>query len=106
MEISPIFQYDKNRNVSLLLDPISIKYLPEVTKVLRSLIVPSIKEGDCSDAWISVARHFTNGISQIKVIYFYQSYSPVAHAVSFRIKISIAAMHKLTASISGVINAF
>ena len=44
-------QYDKNKNVSLLSDPIPIKSLPEGTKVLRSLIAPSIKEGDCSDAW-------------------------------------------------------
>ena len=38
-------QYYKNKNVSLLLDPIPIKYLPEGTKVPRSLIAPSIKEG-------------------------------------------------------------
>ena len=48
-------QYDKNKNVSLLSDPTPIKFLPEETKVLRSLIAPSIKEGDCSDAWKFVA---------------------------------------------------
>ena len=43
-------QYDKNKNVSLLSAPIPIKSLPEGKKVLHSLIAPSIKEGDCSDA--------------------------------------------------------
>ena len=43
-------QYDKNKNVSLLSAPIPIKSLPEGTKVLRLLIAPSIKEGDCYDA--------------------------------------------------------
>ena len=36
-------QYDKNKNISLFLAPIPIKYLPEGTKVLRSLIGTSIK---------------------------------------------------------------
>ena len=66
------FQYDKNKNVNLLSAPISIKFLPEGTKVLRSLIATIIKEGDCSDAWKFVARHCANGISQIKGIDFYQ----------------------------------
>ena len=39
-------QYEKNKNVSLLLAPIRIKSLPEGTKVLGSLIAPNIKEGD------------------------------------------------------------
>ena len=43
-------QYDKNKNVSLLSAPTPIKSLPEETKVLCSLIAPSIKEGECSDA--------------------------------------------------------
>ena len=63
-------QYEKNKNISLLSAPIPIKYLPEVTKVLRSLIYPSIREGYCSYAWKFVARHCVNGIFQIKVIYF------------------------------------
>ena len=66
-------QYDKNKNVSLLSAPIPIKSLPEGTKVPHSLIAPSIKEGDCSDAWKFVARHCENGISQMKGIGFYQS---------------------------------
>ena len=57
-----------------------MKFLPEGTKFLRSIIAPSIKEGDCSDAWKFVARHCANGSSQIKGIDFYQSYSPVAHS--------------------------
>ena len=43
-------QYDKNKNVSLLSAPIPIKYLPKLKKGLQSLISPSIKECDCSDA--------------------------------------------------------
>ena len=50
--------------------------------------------------------HTTVGSSQIKVIDFYQSYSPVAHADSFRINIAIASMHRLTARILDVSNAF
>ena len=49
-------QYDKNKNISLLSAPIQIKSLPKGTKVLPSLIAPSIKEADCSDAWKFVAR--------------------------------------------------
>ena len=56
-------QYDKNKNVSLLLDPIPIKYLPEGTKFLYLLIAPSIKEGDYSYAWKFVACHCSNGDS-------------------------------------------
>ena len=54
---SLLFQYDKNKNCSLLSAPTPIKSLPEGTKVLCSFIVSSIKEGDCSDAWKFVARH-------------------------------------------------
>ena len=43
-------QYDKNKNVSLLSDPITIIFLPRGTKVLHSLIATSIKEDDCYDA--------------------------------------------------------
>ena len=60
---------------------------------------------DRSDAWKNFARHCANGSSQIKGIYFDQSYSPVAHADSFRINIAIASMHRLTASILDVSNA-
>ena len=54
------------------LDPIPIKYLPEVKKVLRSLISTSIKGGNCSYEWKNYSSHFANGSSQIKSIYFYQ----------------------------------
>ena len=87
-------------------DPTPIKSLPEEKELLCSLIAPSIKEGDCSDAWKFVARHCANGSSQIKGIDFDQSYSPVAHAYSFRINISIESMHRLTAIILDVSNAF
>ena len=99
-------QYDKNKNISLLSAPIPIKSLPAGKKVLRSLIAPIIKEGDCSDAWKFVARHFSNGSSQIKGIDFYQSYISVAHADSFIINIAIASMHRITARILDVSNAF
>ena len=92
-------QYDKNKNVSLLSAPIPIKSLPEGKKVLRSHIAPGIEEGDCSDACKFVARHCANGSYQIKGIGFYKSYSPVAHADSFRINIDILYMHRLTARI-------
>ena len=72
MKIIPFFEYDKNKNVSFLSDPIPIKSLPGGTKVLRSLIAPIIKEGDCSDAWKFVARHCANGSSHIKGIDFDQ----------------------------------
>ena len=44
-------QYEKNKNISIISDPIPIKYLPEGTKAPCSIIAPSIKLGDCSDAW-------------------------------------------------------
>ena len=90
-------QYDTNKNVSLILATIPTKALTEGTKVFRSLIEPSIKEGDCYDACNFVARHCENCGSQIKGIYFYQSYSSVSHAESFRINIAVVAMHRLTA---------
>ena len=80
MERITFFQYEKNKHVSLLSAPTPIKSLPEGTKVLRSLIATSIREGDCSNAWEFVACHCANGISQIKGIDFDQSYSLVAHA--------------------------
>ena len=66
-------KYDKNKNFGLLLDPIPIKCLPEVTKVLRSLNAPNIKECDCIDAWQLFARHFVTESYHIKVIDFDQS---------------------------------
>ena len=72
-------QYDNNKNVSLLSSPIPNKSFLEGKTFLRSLIAPSIKEGNYSDAWKCVARHCANGISQIKGIDFDQSYSIVAH---------------------------
>ena len=60
-KVDPFVQYDKNKQFILLSDPIPIKSLPEGTKSLRSLIAPSIKEGDCSDAWKFDARHCANG---------------------------------------------
>ena len=99
-------KYDKNKNVSLILNPIPIKYTPEGTKILHSLIYPSIKEGECSDEWKFVALHFENRISHIQGIVFDQYYIPGSHVNSFIIKISIVAIHRLTASILYASNAF
>ena len=85
--------------------PIPIKFLPKGTKFLRSIIDPSIKEGDCYDAWECFAQHCENVSSQIKGIDFDQYYSPVAHDEQFRINIAIAAMHILTDRILDVNNA-
>ena len=83
-----------------------IKYLPNGTKFLFSLIAPSIKEVNCSDECKFVAHHCENGSSKIQGIDFYQSYIPVAHADNFIINIDIAAMHRLTSKILYVRNAF
>ena len=42
-------------NIKLLSDITPIKYLPYGKKVLCSMIVTSIKEGDFSDTWKFVA---------------------------------------------------
>ena len=99
-------KYDKKKNIILLSDPIPIKSLPEGTKLLCSLIDLSIKGCDCSNAWKFVASHCANGSSQIKGIDFDQYYSLVAHYDSFRINISIVAMHKITSRILDISNAF
>ena len=98
-------KYDK-KNISLLLAPIPIKSLPEGTKFLCSLIYPIIKEDECSDKWKIVARHYVNGSSQVKGIYFDQSYSPVKYSDSFIIKIYIVPMHIFTTRILDDSNAF
>ena len=99
-------QYENNKNVRLLSDTTPIKSLPEGTKVLCSLIAPSIKGGDCSDAWKFVVRHCADGSYQIKGIDFDQSYIPIAHAESFIINIDNAYMHRITANILDFSNAF
>ena len=73
---------------------------------IRSLIGPSIKEDDCYDAWIFFSSHCANGSYQIKGIYFDQYYSPVTHADSFIINISIADIHRLSAGILDASDAF
>ena len=99
-------QYENNNFFNPLSDPIPIKSLLDVKKVIHSLIAPSIEEGDRYDAWKLVARHCVNGSSHIQGIDFDHSYSPVSHADSFRFNIGITAMHRLTASILDSINAF
>ena len=99
-------QYEKNKNAGFISATIKIKSLPEVTKFLYLLFSPSIKEYDCSDAYIFVTHHCENGISIIKGIGFYIYYSSVAHAESFRIDIAIADMHIFTDRILDVSNEF
>ena len=99
-------QYDKNKNVSLLSAPISIKSLPEVTKVLHLLIATIIKEVDFYYAWTFVVRQCENRNYHIQDIDFDQSYSPVAHSDSFRINIAIAATHRINVRILDVSNVF
>ena len=96
----------QEKTISLILDPVPIIYLCDVTTFLCSLISPSINEIDCYVAWKFVARHCANGSSRILGICFYYLYSPVAHAGSFRINIAIASIHILTARILDVSNAF
>ena len=81
------------------MDHIQIKYLFGVTKVLCSLIVPIIKEGDCYDTWKFVAHQCVNGSSQTQGVDFDNYYSTVAHSDSFRINIAISAMNRITARI-------
>ena len=64
------------------------------------------QRGNYFYVWKFVARHCANGSSQIKFIDFDQSHSPVEHAESSRIKISIAALNRLTAMILDVNNTF
>ena len=99
-------QYDKNKNVIFILAHITIKSLPDGTRVLHSVIAPSIREDGFSDAWFFFACHCGNGSSQIQGIDFDQYYSPEAHADFFRIKIYISDMHRLTARILDISNSF
>ena len=88
------------------MDPKPIKSLPERKNVLRSLIITTIKEGDCYDACKLFVYHCENGSYHIQGDDIYQSYSPVAHSESFRINISIVTMHRFPARIFDVRNAF
>ena len=99
-------QYEKNKFVSLLSYSIPIKYLFDGTKVLRSLIATSFKEGGFYDAWKFFAHQFENGSSHIQGIDFDQSCSPVAHYGALRINIYIEDMYWLAARILDVSNAF
>ena len=67
-------------------------------------MAPSIKEGDCSDAWKSVVRKCKNGSSQIQIIYFDKYYDPLTYDNSFSINIYIVAVHRLSARIFYISN--
>ena len=99
-------KYDKNKYFNLFLYPIPIKYLPNETRVLHSLIDTSIQEGKCFDAWKCVSRHCSNGSYYIQSFYFDQSYSTASHADSLIINIDIAAMHRITDRILDVSSLF
>ena len=73
---------------------------------LKPPVIPPPGTVACRPSRENSARHCANGSSQIKGIGFYPSYSPVAHADSFRINIAIASMHRLTARILDVSNEF
>ena len=96
----------RTKNISLLSASTPIKYLPDGKKVLRLLISKSIKEGNCCYAWIFVVYHCVNGSSQVQGIDFDHYYSPVAHAESFRINISVEAMHRFIGRVVYVSNSF
>ena len=98
--------YDNNRKINLLSDTVPIKYLSDGTKVLRSLISTSIKEGNCSDTWKYVILHCSNMSYQIQVVYIDQSYITVACAEYFRINITITDIHRLNSSIWDISNDF
>ena len=40
------FHYDENKNFNILLESITINYLPNITKLLMSLILLGIKQDD------------------------------------------------------------
>ena len=58
----------EQKNVSLILTPTPIKSIPDGTKVLRSLIDPIMKEGDCSDVWIFLYATVQMGVLRFKVL--------------------------------------
>ena len=86
------------------MDPITIKHLPDATKVIHSIIYTVTKEVDFSYAWKLVSQHFTNGSFQKQGIGFDQYYIPLAHADLLRINIAIADMNIITARILYVSN--
>ena len=99
-------QYEKEKNVRLLSDPMPIKFLPDGIKVLCSLIASSVKEGNCSNSWEFLENHCATGSSQIQCINFDQSYSPVAYYYPLRINVSIMDMHRLTSRVLDVSHSF
>ena len=48
---SLLVKYDNSKRFNLLSDIVTIKYVPDGTKVLRSIISTSIKKGNCYDSW-------------------------------------------------------
>ena len=85
-----------NNNIKLLLEPLTTNYLPKGTKLLRSLIVLDILKSDWYDDWNVFARHCKNGILQVQVIDFDQSYITIYHTELFCINNYTVAIIRLT----------
>ena len=100
-----IFQYDKNNNFNLISDPIPIKYLLDEKKVLISIIDTVVKKLHVH-IHENFAQHSANGSSRIQGIACCQYYSPVALVDSFKINITIAAIHRLAYIVLDISNAF
>ena len=99
-------KYNKNKNVNIILDPITITFLHDGRKFLDSIIATSIKAGICSDACKFISCQCANESYLIQDVDFDQSYSPVAHDDSSRINIASVAMHIITSKILNVSNDF
>ena len=97
-------QHDKE-NDNVLLTPIPIKFLPDVTKVLCKLIDPSIKEGEYYDAW-NYSHHCENESYHIQGVGFDQSYIIISHADSFGENIAITTMNRLNTRILMLVNIY
>ena len=65
-----LVKYDNNKYFKNILSTITIKYLPDETKVLRSLVSTSIKEGKCSDQWKFFYATVKMGVIGFKLLIF------------------------------------
>ena len=68
LEFFLFVQYNKNIKANHLLDPITIKTLPDGTKIIYSIIYPSIKEADCSDARIFLHTTVKRDVLRFKAL--------------------------------------
>ena len=73
-------QYDQKNNTNLLPLPIPVKSPIKGKKVLRSLMVPGIKQVCFYDSCKFVEYHCPNEISKVKGIDFCHYFIPIVHA--------------------------